>query len=85
MQLSGRERTRSSLACEILGVDGHHLRPAGPRPQRTNSMPSVDPNSLRSFAPAIPMMQAAQPRIGNYRRSRRRPAFDWPSTGRILF
>jgi len=59
--------------------------PPDPGSQRTNSMPSADPKSLRGFAPAIPMMQAAQPQTGNHLRGRPRLAFDRSPMGRVLF
>jgi len=48
------------------------------------AIPSADPRSLRSFAPAISMMKAAEPSTGDYCRSRWRLAFHWPSIRRVL-
>jgi hypothetical protein len=48
------------------------------------SIESADARSLRSFAPAISMMKAAEPGTGDHRRGRRRLAFHWPSIRRVL-
>jgi hypothetical protein len=49
-----------------------------------NSSEPADANALRSFAPAISMMQAAEPGTGDHGRSQRRLAFHGPPIRRVL-
>src|SRR5260370_12684453 len=49
-----------------------------------NWIESADASSLRSFAPAVSMMKAAEPGTGDHLRGRRRLAFHWPSVRCVL-
>ena len=56
----------------------------GLRPQTAkNWIESADASSLRSFAPAVSMMKAAEPGTGDHRGGRRL-AFHWPSVRCVL-
>ena len=48
------------------------------------SIESADASSLRSFAPAIAMMKAADPGTGDHRDSRRRSRLHWPTIRRVF-
>jgi hypothetical protein len=48
------------------------------------SIDAADASSLRSFAPEVSMMKAAEPGTGAHCRSRRRPGLHWPSIRRVL-
>ena len=66
-----RESGGSLFAHEIRWPIETHLRRSGGR-------------ALRSFAPAISVMKAAEPGAGDYCGSQRRLAFHWPSIRRVL-
>src|SRR5216684_1671344 len=78
--LRARQSVGPFFAHEIGWPMEHHL----PLQTVKNSFESADSNSLRSFAPAVPMMKAAKPGSGNHSGSRRRSAGNGPPVRRVL-
>src|SRR5437879_13880454 len=82
MQLCGRKsQSVRSYSLDPL-ADG--TSSAAPLKTAKDSIESADSRSLRSFAPAVPMIKAVQPGPGDYCGSRRKPAVNGPSVQGVL-
>jgi len=82
IQLCGRKsQSVRSYSLDPL-ADG--TSSAAPLKTTKNSIESADSRSLRSFAPAVPMIKAVQPGPGDYCGSRRKPAVNGPSVQGVL-